>query len=291
MTKLNLKLGKQKVGEYSKEGHYENNYKFWRQYRKNANEKFFMVPSEIIKYVSSIKSKAMNLYLYYSYRANNDSGKSWASVERAAEDLCISTKSVNNWNKELESLGLIARINEGKSSKTTYLLPITDYYYFEKNTTPENFIEFSDPVLDGDLMSIFHLFQWRKENSEEFTKPYNLTCLIFKRSYEPQEANNNNKFMVIKAVIFEEKEFKKIRIDKTAKEFPSNQDAYLFESPKRSYAKDVETIGVAITTKINLKDEKNQTDVLDLIQQLVQGFDDGTLHELPKVEISEDDIK
>lgn len=291
MSKLNLKLGKQKVGEYSKEDHYENNYKCWRQYRKNVNEKFFMVPSEIIKYVSSIKSKAMNLYLYYSYRANNNSGKSWASVERAAEDLCISTKSVNNWNKELESLGLIARVNEGKSSKTTYLLPITDYYYFEKNTTPEKLIEFSNPVLDGNLMSIFHLFQWRKENSEEFTKPYNLTCLIFKRSYEPEEANNNNKFRVIKAVFFEEKEFKKMHIDKTAKEFSSSQGAYLFELPNRSYAKNVKTTGVAISTKINLKDTKNQTDILDLIQQLVQGFDDGTLDELPKVKISEENIK
>ncbi|MDK1727318.1 helix-turn-helix domain-containing protein, partial [Dellaglioa algida] len=171
MAKLDLKLGQDFKEEYTNIKHNEDNYKFWREHRKNWNQTFFMVPSEILSYVSAIKSKAMSLYLYYSFRARNDTGKSWASVERAAEDLSISTKSVNNWNKELQMLGLIARVSENKSSKTTYLLPISDFYYFEKSVSPETYIEYSNNEIDGDLIGVFHLFQWRKKEGKEYTKP------------------------------------------------------------------------------------------------------------------------
>lgn len=290
MAKVDLNLSKSKVEEYSKAEHYENNYKFWRQYRKNINQPFFMVPSEILEYVSSIRSRAISLYLYYSYRAGNSTGKSWPSVERAAKDLGISSKSVNNWNSELEGLGLIARINEGKSSKTTYLLPISDYYYFEKNATPEKFIKLSNAELDGELISVFHLFQWRKEESDEYTKPYNITCLIYQRSYEPNETSNNRKsFVVTKAVLFEEEEYKDMRINKTAEEFSSDHNAYSFETEKRTYGKNIPTLGIAVTSKINLKESKKTNEVLDLIQQLVQGFNKGTLENLPEVEVSKEE--
>lgn len=287
MAKIDLNLGKSKAEKYSIVEHYENSYKNWRQYRKNINEPFFMVPSEILEYVSSIKSRAISLYLYYSYRAGNSTGKSWPSVERAAEDLSISTKSVNNWNNELESLGLIARINEGKSSKSTYLLPVSDFYYFENNATPKQFVEYSTPEVDGKLLCIFHLFQWRKEDTDEYTKPYNVTCLIYQRSYEPDETNNNKKkFVVTKAILFEEEEYKDLQVNKTAEEFSSDHHAFLFETEKRKYALNTKVIGIAVTSKINLKETKKTNEVLDLIQQLVQGFETGVLEKLPTVEIS-----
>lgn len=142
--------------------------------------------------------------------SNTGSGKSWPSIELISEELDISSKSVHNWNKELENLGLIARISEGKSSKTTYLLPVSDYYYFENDTNVEKFVEKSDQKIVGKLIGIFHLFQWRKGTAEDYTEPYNVTCLVFKRTYSPDETNSNVKqFEIVKAVFFEE-EYKNI---------------------------------------------------------------------------------
>lgn len=292
MVKIDLKLGRSTKEEYTEIKHTENNYKFWREHRKNWNQTFFMVPSEVLSYVSSIKSRAMSLYLYYSYRAGNNTGKSWASVERAAEELAISTKSVNNWNNELESLGLIARISEGRSSKTTYLLPVTDFFYFEKDTTPEKYISYSNKKIDGDLIGIFHLFQWRKKEANEYTKPYNVICLVFQRRYEADETSNNKKrFIVNKAVLFEEEEYKDIRINKSADEFSSSQ-AYKFETNIKQYKELVPTIGIALTSGIDLKEIKKDSkvtikdnEVIDLIKQLVEGLNNNTLKDLPQAEI------
>lgn len=295
MVKIDLKLGRSTKEEYTEIKHTENNYKFWREHRKNWNQTFFMVPSEVLSYVSSIKSRAMSLYLYYSYRAGNNTGKSWASVERAAEELAISTKSVNNWNNELESLGLIARISEGRSSKTTYLLPVTDFFYFEKDTTPEKYISYSNKKIDGDLIGIFHLFQWRKKEANEYTKPYNVICLVFQRKYEADETSNNKKqFIVNKAVLFEEEEYKDIRINKTADEFSSSQ-GYKFKTKIKQYKELVPTIGIALTSGIDLKEIKKDSkvtikdnEVIDLIKQLVEGLSNDTLKDLPQAEIVEE---
>ena len=281
MAKIDLKLGKPKEKEYTQTKHYESNYKFWREHRKSLNQPFFMVPSEILWYLSSINSRAINLYLYYCYRAGNETGKSWPAVETAAADLNISTKSVNNWNNELEKLGLIARINEGKSSKTTYLLPISDYCYFEKALTPEKFIEFSKEEIDGKLVCIFHLFQWRREESEEYTKPYNITCLVFQRSYTPEETNNKKKFTITKAVLFEEEEYQNMKINRASEDFSNNHPVYLFDTKKRVYAVEIPTKGIAVTSRINLKKDD---EAMDLIRQLVQGLENDTLDDLAKAE-------
>lgn len=288
MSKMDLKLGKSTKEDYTAEKHFENNYKLWRKHRKELSEPFFMVPSEIRHYVSSIKSKAISLYLYYCYRANNNSGKSWASVERTAEDLGISTKSVNNWNNELESLGLITRISEGRSSKTTYLLPISDYYYFEKNVTPTKFIEFSEEQIDGEILCVLHLFQWTKGKQEENAEPYNVTCLIFQRSYEPDGTSNNKpKFLITKAVFFEEEEDKNIRINKNIGDFSDEQPAYVFETSQRLFPFSIPSFGIAVSNKINLKDTKKSKEVLDLVQQLAQGVKTDTIKDLPTAEIIE----
>ena len=287
MAKIDLKLGKSKEEEHTQVKHYENNYRLWREHRKNLKQPFFMVPSEILDYLSSINSRAINLYLYYCYRANNNTGKSWPAVETAAKELNISTKSVNNWNNELEKLGLIARVSEGKSSKTTYLLPISDYCYFEENITPEKFLKFVEEEIDGKLISIFHLFQWRKEEADDYTTPYNITALVFQRNYEPDgTSNNKKKFVVTKAVLFEEDEYKNMRVNKTNEDFSSDHHGYLFNSTERSYAKETPIIGVAVTSRINLKEIKKTNEVIDLIQQLVLGFENDTLENLPKAELS-----
>ena len=290
MAKIDLKLDQLEEKDYTSADHYGKNYKHWREYRKNLNQPFLMVPSEILSYVSSIKSKAISLYLYYCFRANNSTGKSWPSIETTAKDLSISLKSVSNWNNELETLGLIARINDNQSSKTTYLLPISDYYYLEKNLTPEKFYIAADRKIDGELIGVINLFQWRKSESRTFTEPYNVTCLFFQRKYEPDETNmNKKKFKIIKAVLFEEEKYKDIRIDKTSDDFSVECPMYVFDVAKHSYFKNVPTFGVAVATTINLKETKNQNDVLDLIQQLARGLEDESLKNKPEAKIIENE--
>lgn len=283
---MTLNLSKSKEDEYTEVKHNENNYKYWREHRKDGKQPFLMVPSEILNYLKSIHTRAISLYLYYCSRAGNNTGKSWAAVETAAKELDISTKSVNNWNRELEELGLIARINEGKSSKTTYLLPISNYTYFEKNTDPATFIEKSHPKIDGELISVFHLFQWRKEDTEEFTKPYNVTALVFQRSYEIDDYEKR-KFAITKAVFFEEEKYEKMSIDKKNEDF-LKEEAYQFDTEKRPYALEIETFGIAVSSKINLKETKKENEVVDLINQLVEGLENENIKDLPKAEVLED---
>lgn len=283
LAKINLNLTQNQSEEYTVGKHYENNYKYWRNYRKVLSKPFFMVPTEIIDYASVITSRAMSLYLYYCYRANNETGKSWPSIELISDELDISPKSVHNWNKELESLGLISRVSEGKSSKTTYLLPISDYFYFENDITIETFLEKTDQKIDGNLTGIFHLFQWRKGTSEDYTEPYNVTCLVFKRSYIPDELNSNAKqFEIIKAVFFEEEKYKNIQIDKKAEDFSNDQPAYIFETEER--LEKVPTKGIAVTSMLNLKGSKRDG-IIDLIRQLTDGLLTETLETLPTTEI------
>lgn len=290
MGKINLKLGKIEEEDYTSADHYGKNYKHWREYRKNLNQPFLMVPSEILSYVSSIKSKAISLYLYYCSRANNSTGRSWPSIETTAQDLSISSKSVNNWNNELESLGLIARINDNQSSKTTYLLPISDYYYLEKKLTPEKFYIATHRKIDGELIGVIHLFQWRKSETQTFTEPYNVTCLFFQRRYEPNETNmNKKKFNIIKAVLFEEEKYKDIRIDKTSDDFSAACPMYVFDVANRPCFENIPTFGVAVATTINLKETKKQDDVLDLIQQLARGLENESLKNKPEAKVIENE--
>lgn len=292
MAKIDLKLDQSKEGDFGNVDHNGKNYKYWREYRKNLNQPFLMVPSEVLSYVSYIRSKAISLYLYYCSRANNSTGKSWPSIETTAKDLRISSKSVNNWNNELEKLGLIARINDNKSSKTTYLLPVSDYYYLEKKLTPEWFCANINTKIDGELKGVIHLFQWRKgdsrNNIESYTEPYNVTCLFFQRKYEAEETNMDKKiFKITKIVLFEEEEYKNIRIDKSSDEFSAACPMYVFDTTERSYAENIPKYGVAISTKINLKESKNQDEVLDLLQQLARGIEDESILNKPEATIIE----
>lgn len=286
MAKISLNLTKSDKEDYTKKQHYESSYGHWRNYRSDLDMPFMMVPVEILDYTSSIKSKALNLYIYYCRRANNKTGKSWPAIETTATDLDVSTKSVNNWNSELESLGLIARINEGHNSKTTYLLPISSYSYFEKKVSPIQFAEVSEEKIDGNLVAVFHLFQWRKEGqTDQYIVPYNVTCLVFQRRYSVNELNKE--FLITKAVLFEEEDNRADRVDKAPEDFSEDTVAYLFDTKKTGYPLEIPIKGIAVTSKINLKGAKKSNEVIDFIEQLTTALDEGTLENLPHAKIIE----
>lgn len=284
MVEINLNLGR-KIPESTSE-RLGAEYKGWRDFRKESRDSFFIIPTELTKYLPVIDTRAINLYLYYCFRANNETGLSWPSVDRAAEDLKVSARSINNWNAELEQLGLILRINEKKSSKTTYLLPISDYYYIEKNLMPEEYMEKSDYEIDGFLKYVFHFNQWQKKDpkSNSYNEPFNTIALVYERSYKKHNLNDVTNFIVTKTILFEniKDNLKTVKVDTKATDF--TEDVYKFDSQISRNDFSVPVKSLAIDTKINLQKE-NSKSLVELINKLTDSFND--LDNLPSVHLEE----
>ena len=277
MAKLNLKFMNQKETK-KKLIEKKDQYNSWREFRKETQQNYIMIPTEMAEYLSCIYTRAFSLYIYYFFRAKNETGISWPSVAKAAEDLNVSTRSINNWNEELERLGLIARISEGKSSKTTYLLPISDFYYHETNTTVEDYIDNTEEKLEGELKGIIHLFQWRKNKKTDiYDVPYNVVGLIFEK--KGISLDNEKKFFTMKAVLIEDPKVKDYHIENKADAF--KHDVYKFKSELQLKQVEVLIYGIAVSSKINLMKEQDQ-DVLNLLQDLNNEF--SSLKDLPEIE-------
>ena len=95
--------------------------------KSNKNFRFAMVDSNFLPFLPHLNDGAVRLYLYYALHANNNSGELWHSIETISQKLGVSDRSVGNWNKQLEDLGLIYRTGDGKRSKTTFILPLTSF--------------------------------------------------------------------------------------------------------------------------------------------------------------------
>lgn len=281
-----LKLGVEK--EKKSKSNNKNSYEIWREYRKNTKENYIMVPTEVKDYLHHIHTQAINLYLYYFFRANNNTGISWPSVDRTAKDLGVSPRSINYWNEELESLGLIARISENKASKLTYLLPISNFYYLEKGESMESFLQKSDKKLDGELIYVFHFFQWRlSQEKKEYTKKLNLTYLVFKRTSMSKDGDKVKDIFKIVGIKSISKDIKEIEIEKRPDDF--EKDVYRIAIPE---LEELEKIGVphislAVNTKLNLlgTKEKDAKEILQFLEQIIENFDDlEQIEEIPLAE-------
>lgn len=192
------------------------NYSQWRKFRKDSKENYFIIPKELENYLPYFFNRALNLYLYYCFKAKNETGESWHAVTSIADKLGVTPKSINNWNKLLENAGLIVRKDDGHSSKTTFLLPLSNYYTIEKELTIDEYLKTVEKEFDGNLKALFHLFEWRKNKNEkeesQYDDPYNVLCCVFERAYSLE----NKTFFVNKYVLIEEKKLKEIKIKTNA---------------------------------------------------------------------------
>lgn len=271
MVALNLGLDKKgKSNSYNKNG-----YELWRDYRKDTKKNYIMVPTEIMNYLPHIHTQAINLYLYYFFRAKNNTGISWPSVEKTATDLSVSNRSVNYWNDELENLGLIARINKNKSSKQTYLLPISNFYYLEKEETVASFLEKSNKKLDGELTNIFHFFQWRQDkDTKKYTEKLNMIYLVFKRTSVSKDGIKVNDVFKIVGIEPDDKDIKNLSIDVEPNEF--KHDVYKINDCSLQLSSEIQPTSLAISTKLNLLSttEKSMKEILKLLEALIEEYDD-----------------
>ncbi len=102
-------------------------YKKWRQMKRKTKEPFFAVYKDLAKHLHEIETGPLKLYIYYGFAAGNEDGSSWHSSSTIADKLMVNKKTVEAWNKKLEEYGLVYRVFDGKPTKTTYLLPLSDY--------------------------------------------------------------------------------------------------------------------------------------------------------------------
>lgn len=95
--------------------------------KSNRGFRFVRVDSNFINFLPYLKDGAVKLYLYYAAVAKNETGASWHSVDTISKKLDATERSIGNWNRQLENLGLIFRASSGKRSKTTFVLPLTGF--------------------------------------------------------------------------------------------------------------------------------------------------------------------
>lgn len=194
-------------------------YKEWLNFVKTQkNVGYFIISNDIEEYLPFIKSPAINLYLFYAAHAKNSKGFSFYSIDKLAEKLKVTPKTINNWNATLSDLGLIFRSPNPYHSSTTQLLPTTNFLIDPKNniTSPEMIID----TLTNELgykpktkISILFL----NENSSILK-----TFQLYKRVYSIEKKGKINRYV---AILLEEQAItKKIKKPSSSWMYYSDQD-------------------------------------------------------------------
>lgn len=236
----------------------ESNYKEWKNFKSNVTytdkspyNGFFMTQGAIHRHLPYLTTRALNLYILYGLHSKTDSGKTWISIESCADKLAVDPRSINTWNQSLIDKGLIARVKENHSSITTYLLPLSDFAYFETKTDPVTYNLYSEQKVNGDLTNVFHLFQWENnpDTPNVLNQPNSIICLVYKRPYL---LDGDTTEYITKVVAFKNVEEAQIKIGTHYNEFEDNL-AFHFQSPYNAIT-GVPITGLAITHETDLNE-------------------------------------
>ena len=95
--------------------------------KSNKEFRFAKVDSRFVNFLPYLNDGTVKLYLYYAIAAKSDTGESWHSMDTISRNLDVTERSIGNWNRQLEDLGLIFRINNRRKSKATFVLPLTSF--------------------------------------------------------------------------------------------------------------------------------------------------------------------
>lgn len=109
------KIFEQKKASYAK----------WKDELKDINKPFFAIHTDFqYQYLKNISGGALKLYLYLGFKAKYKTGESWYSIEEISSFFEKDSRTVANWFKELQDIGLIYRAQDGfKRKATTFLRP------------------------------------------------------------------------------------------------------------------------------------------------------------------------
>lgn len=97
----------------------------WKEQNFESNKPFFPIHSDFLNlFLKDISGPALKLYVFLGLHAKYHSGESWYSLPELSEFFRKDPRTVANWAKELEDLGLIVREQKGfKMKATTFLRP------------------------------------------------------------------------------------------------------------------------------------------------------------------------
>lgn len=264
---MTLKPLRKKNGiNFTEDNIFERQYKTWKSNmdKEKLNGKFFILYKDFEKHLKGISSGALKLFLYYGFHAKNDTGLSYHSIERCSQYFEVSEKTINNWNKELLSRGLIYRKSKGsKLNKTTYLLPFSMNLMTVKSSEIQSLVtnpSFEDAF--GKAVKAFHLFQFRRSNnSKEYTVPYNTIVVVYEKVYTPITTNHSEDKTIshFTAIEYKLKEdiYEGITFDDSL-----NDSINLFDTNvafnEHIPNLDIEVQGIAVKTNINIDTSFNE---------------------------------
>lgn len=270
---------------------YGDSYGEWRNYNKDAQNTFHILPSGIKKYLPYFDGKAMNLYLFYCLNSRNETGESWYSTRKCADELGVTVRSVNNWNTILEKIGLIVRASNNHATKSTFLLPLSSYVVKDEDTSIADYVrnyQGNDykKITDGELVSVINLFQWRKNSETKvYDEPYNVLCLSFERKHYYEHADKEftvRKFVLLgENIVNQDLGFKSNDFSKSAYMINDGTDIKTIFRDEKITLDKVVFASMAINSSINLKDVWKK-DVLELLDAICESRD--KLEEVDKVE-------
>lgn len=301
------RLKKRKIKkEVQEKDFYEEQYRTWRKNKDKSrlDGRFFILYKDLEEQLGGITPGALKLYIYYGFRSNNETGMSFPSVERCSKYFNVTEKTINNWNKELISRGLIYR--KGASSrlnKETYLLPIsTNIMQIEKEKIDEwvNHEKFSEAY--GEPVNAFHMIQFEKDCKQDESEYYlfNTLFVVYEKEYNPIKSTDPDEKSIKRKTIIEFKLDESIYsgIDRNIK---LKDDIGFFNTfiKFENYIPNlnIEVKGVAVNSKIQVDTsiDSNIKTVCELIEDLtsedldLEAYENITITRDSKLETKSDE--
>lgn len=152
--------------------------------KSNKNYRFAKVDSNFNAFLPYLRDGATKLYLHYVLAANNESGDSWHSIDAIGKKIDTTDRSIGNWNNELEDLGLIYRVSNGKKSKTTYVLPLTGFAFkmsIEKINQIFDELSLFDSNAQTRVFGRFHSLTKLYMRTNEKEELFEVTCVCLEK--------------------------------------------------------------------------------------------------------------
>lgn len=214
-------------------------YSAWKQFKKENDQKYFLISNSIEEYFPHLDKSAWGLYIFYNLHADNINGSSYYSIENIAKQFNVTPKTITNKNNSLIDLGLISRVPRSHSSTDTYLLPTSNFILNKQNKNSEYEDIITNKLGYKKINSITLNLLFHNQN-----KSYNYE--IMKRKYKE-----------VTRLIYLEKEIK------------NNEELNVnFENNMNVLWKVKENKIIIYIKSDNIKDKDNISDRLNTLEQL-----------------------
>lgn len=82
----------------------------WRQQNFIEKKGFFPIFYGFKDYLNQLSGGAVSLFIYIGLNSNNKTGETYHDIDRIAAYFGRSPRTISSWFKELESIGLITRL-------------------------------------------------------------------------------------------------------------------------------------------------------------------------------------